>query len=238
MKQSLEIIDTLKKQLRAHGVTYADIATRLNMSEANIKRLFATRRFSVQRLEEVAECIDLDLMDLFDLHREHQQQITQLTEEQEQELVSNKELLMVAVSVRNGLNFAEITDLYNLDESRCIQYLAKLDRLKIIELLPNNRIKLKIDDHFRWLTNGPIERFFEQHIQSQFLTSRFNKEFEQRDFVFGLLSDSSLQFMRQKLDLLSHEFNQLHRQDLSLPFSQKKHAGLLLAIRPWSAELI
>jgi transcriptional regulator with XRE-family HTH domain len=41
MSQSKLIIDTLKQELRKQGLTYKQVAGRLGLSEASVKRLFA-----------------------------------------------------------------------------------------------------------------------------------------------------------------------------------------------------
>ncbi len=236
MAQSTALIDTLKQALKTHRLTYAEVARRLNMSEANVKRMFATKRFTLARLEELCKLMQLELSDLFQLYEESRQRITQLTLEQEEELVRDAKLLLVAVSVRNRLGFDDIVENYHISKPECIRALAKLDKLKIIDLLPNNRIKLRIDEDFRWLPNGPIERFFEKQIQSQFLRSGFAGDLEQRLFLFGLLGDSSTQVLLNKMRSLAKEFTDLHRQDARLPLEKRHNVGFLLALRPWELE--
>lgn len=233
MTQTTALIDTLKRALKQHGLTYAEIARRLGMSEANVKRMFAAKRFTLDRLEEICQLMRLELTDLFQLHEEARQRITQLTEEQEKELVSDEKLLLVAVSVRNRLGFEDIIRHYQLSETECIRCLARLDKLKIIDLLPHNRIKLRIDENFRWLPNGPIDSFFEQQIKNQFLKSRFTGRMEQRLFLFGLLGDASLEVLTKKIQALSKEFTELHRQDAQLPLEKRHNIGFMLAMRPW-----
>lgn len=237
MAQSEMLIDTLKLALKSHRLTYADVARRLGMSEANVKRMFASKRFTLERLEDVCKLMQLELSDLFQLYEESRQRITQLSEEQEEELMRDTKLLLVAVSVRNRLSFDDITGNYQLSKTECIRRLAKLDRLKIIDLLPNNRYKLRIDEDFRWLPNGPIERFFEKQIQSQFLKAGFNGELEQRLFLFGLLSDASAQVIINKMQALASELTELHRQDARLPLDKRHNIGVLLALRPWELEV-
>ena len=237
MTQAVALIDTLKQTLKSHGLTYAKIAHQLDMSEANVKRMFASKRFTLVRLEEICQLMQLELSDLFQLHEESRQHITQLTMEQEQELVNDVSLLLVAVSVRNRLNFDDIVNQYHISETECIRCLTKLDKIKIIDLLPNNRIKLRIDDDFRWLPNGPIDRFYEQQIKNQFLKSRFSGDLEQRLFLFGLLGDSSTQVILKKLQILATEFADLHRQDAKLPFEKRHNIGCMLALRPWDLEV-
>ena len=233
MTQTSALIDTLKLALKRRGLTYAEIARQLKMSEANVKRMFAAKRFTLDRLEEICQLIQMELTDLFQLHEESRQRITRLTESQEKELVGDEKLLLVAVSVRNRLAFEDIVRHYHISETECIRCLARLDKLKIIDLLPNNRIKLRIDENFRWLPNGPIDRFFESQIKNQFLKSRFIGQREQRLFLFGLLSDASLDVLTKKVQSLSKEFTELHRQDAQLPLEQRHNIGFMLAMRPW-----
>lgn len=237
MAQTAALIETLKHALKSHHLTYAEVACKLGMSEANVKRMFASKRFTLERLEDVCNLMKMELSDLFQLYEESRQRITQLTLEQEEELVRDTRLLLVAVSVRNRLAFDDIISNYQVSKTECIKALAKLDKLKIIDLLPNNRIKLRIDEGFRWLPNGPIERFFEKQIQGQFLKSRFGGELEQRLFLFGLLGDSSAQMMINKMQSLAKEFTELHRQDARLPLEKRHNIGFMLALRPWELEV-
>jgi len=236
MAQTEALISTLKQALKAERLTYAEVARRLDMSEANVKRMFATQRFTLERLEQVCRLMQMELGDLFQLYEASRQRVTQLTTEQEKELVADSQLLLVAVSVRNRLSFDEMVSRYRLKETECIRCLAKLDRLKIIDLLPSNRIKLRISEDFRWLPNGPIERYFEKQIQTQFLKSGFNREGQRRLFLSGLLSEASHQILLSKLEMLSHEFTELHRQDARLPLEKRQNIAMMAALRPWELE--
>lgn len=236
MRQTQALIVTLKQALKAQRLTYADVAEKLDMSEANVKRMFASKRFTLDRIEEICQVMDMSLSDLFQLFEESRQRITRLTEDQEKELVSDVKLLLVAVSVRNRFCFEEIVQHYTISKTECIHYLAKLDKLKIIDLLPNNRFKLRIAEDFQWLANGPIERFFETQIQSQFLQSTFHCDGDVRLFLSGMLSEASQQIVNKRLNDLAKEFAELHRQDTGLAIEKRRNIGLLLAGREWEFE--
>lgn len=233
MAQAAAVIATLKQALKAARLTYADVARGLDMSEANVKRMLASGRISLDRLEAICELIQMDLTELFQLVDASRQRITGLLEEQERELVADVKLLLVAVSVRNHLSYEEIIRHYRITETECIHCLAKLDRLHIIDLLPRNRIKLRVDENFSWLPNGPIERFFEREVQNQFLKSGFNSAGSLRVFIPGLLSERSHEAFSRKLLALGKEFTELHRQDSDLPLDKRRSIGLLLAVREW-----
>lgn len=237
MTQSTQLIDVLKKSLKARGFTYAKVAKELRMSEANVKRMFATKRFTLKRLEDVCRLLQMELTDLIDAYSQSVVNVTQLTVEQERELVRDVKLLFFAISVRNRLSYDDIVTQYKIPNTECIRYLAKLDRLKIIELLPGNRIKLRIGKDFRWLPNGPIEHFFEDQVQKQFLNSKFHRENESRLFIFGFLSDASIQLMLSKIQATAREFTELQRQDEALPMTKRRNVAMLLAMRPWELEM-
>ena len=46
-----------------------------------------------------------------------------------------------------------------------------LDRLKFIELLPGNRIRLLVSRAFAWIPDGPIQRLFKSQLSQDFLKS-------------------------------------------------------------------
>ncbi|GGO88696.1 transcriptional regulator [Marinobacterium nitratireducens] len=236
MAQTQAIVATLKRALKSHGLTYADVARGLGMSEANVKRLFASERFTLARIEEVCRLMEMDLSELFQLYEASRSRIAQLTEDQERELVADPLLLMVAVFVQNHLGFADITGRYNISVPDCIRCLAKLDRLRIIDLLPNNRIKLRIDERFSWLPGGPIERFFEREVQQQFLCGSFRRSGGTRLFFNGLLSEHSRQLIARRLEALGHEIADLQRQDAGRPPHERHNTGILLALREWEFD--
>ena len=238
MAETKAIIGTLKSLLRSKHTTYADIARGLKMSEANVKRMFATGRMTLERIESICQLIDIDLSDLFQLYHDARQKTVQLTQSQERQLVDDTQLLLVAVCVRNHHSFEDILEHYEISNTDLIHKLAQLDRLKIIDLLPNNKIKLRIAENFSWIPNGPIERFYEQAIQKEFLKGRFGGDNSPRLFLSGLLSESSQAVMAKRFQLISDEFTQLHRRDCELPMDKLHSVGILIAMRNWEFSVL
>jgi len=236
MAQTPALISTLKKQLKAHGKTYVDVAETLELSEASVKRLFAGENFTLQRLEAVCQLIGIELTELVVLMSQEQPQLMQLTLEQEKHIADDFILLMVALSVINGYTFADLVDHYKLSTTRCIQKLAELDRLKIIDLLPNNRIKLKVSPNFRWLPNGPIQRFFHEKVQQDFFNSRFDQDGEKLVVLNGLLSPASNAELQKKMQKLAREFNDIMQDDAALPMEEKFGTTMVLALRHWNFD--
>jgi DNA-binding Xre family transcriptional regulator len=237
MSQIKQITSTLKQLLKQHKVTYRMIAQELDMSEANIKRVFATNNFSLERLEQVCRVINLTLSDLFSLSEKQQQQLTELTLQQEHELIDNPKLLLTAVCVRDYWRFEEIIEHYDIELHECIRLMAKLDKIKLIQLLPNNNYKLLIAQDFRWIKNGPLERFMEKEVLNRFMASRFDGEDCFRFYLRGRYSNVSIEMIQRKLNQITKEAAELNIEDSDLPLAKRKHMGMLFAMRPWEPSL-
>ena len=237
MSQSQAMITTLKQVLRSQGKTYKDVAEALELSEASVKRLFAEKTFSLERFEKVCDFVGMEIAELIVQMETHADKITHLTYEQEKELVSDIRLLIVAVCLINHWRYEEIIATYDINQFQAIQLMAKLDRMKIIQLLPGNRVKRIIDRNFNWLPNGPIQRFYERSVQAEFFKSTFNGPGEFRVFVNGMLSRSSNQEMVKKAQRLIQEFNHCNTQDESLPVNERFGTSIMVAMRPWEIKL-
>lgn len=234
MAQTSALITTLKKVLKANSKTYADVADHLQLTEASVKRLFSTEGFSLQRLDQVCQMIGMEITDLVQTMKEDtQRQITQLSENQEEEIVGDLELLLVTVCVLNRWTLEDITAHYAIAETRCIRKLAQLDRLKLIDLLPKNRIKLRVAPNFSWRRNGPIQRFFQEKLAADFMNRPLNPETDQLIFLNGMLSDNSRALFRRRLERLVREFENLNNDDAGLPIAEKRWNSVVLATRQW-----
>ena len=233
MSETGIIVQALKKSLRASSITYADIASTLELSESSVKRLFSEHDFSLKRLDQICQLMNMGISDLMEQLNNDNQSIDQLVLAQEELLVSDLKLLVVAICTINHWTFNEIIARYNIEKTEAIQYLARLDKLKLIELLPNNKIKLLISPHFSWIKNGPIQRYFESQVQTDFMNSRFNKKGELRVFTTGMLSRNSNTIMNKRMEKLAQEFRQFHDEDKNLPLDERFGSSMVLAIRPW-----
>jgi len=236
MAQTAALVDALKDVLKARGMTYAKVARGLRISEASVKRVFASRSFTLRRLDEVCGLLGIDITDLAQMVRAERESPVQLTLEQEKQLVSDPKLLLVAVHALNHWSLQQIVDRYRLTKAEGIQLLARLDKLGIIELAPNNRIRVRVTRDFAWRPDGPIQQYFRAQVQADYFRSRFDNEGELMVFMTGMLTRTSNAALRSRLRQVSAEFSELHRQDLGAPFEHRSGTALLLAVRPWLPE--
>ena len=233
MSEIRSLIKTLKQRLKACGLTYADIAKNLELSEASIKRLFAHGDFSLTRIEHICQMAGLTLSELVEANQHARARLDTLTLEQESEIAEDMNLLLIAISVISGFRFEDLLQQYSLTEHECIQKLAQLDRLHIIDLLPGNRIKLRISPNFRWNTNGPIQRFFLEKVEKDFFNSRFDQEQEKLLVLNGLFTQPANAELQQSMDDLAEQFYALIRKNQTAPMDKRHGTTLVLALRQW-----
>jgi DNA-binding Xre family transcriptional regulator len=120
--------------LKARGLTYADAARALDISEATVKRIFAVKNCTLERLDCLCELVQVDLAELARGMPRESRLINRLTQEQEEELMSDPSLLLVAVSALQQLRAEDIIETYNLTDAQCLQLLLRLERIGILEL--------------------------------------------------------------------------------------------------------
>lgn len=237
MSQITTLCDTLKQLLKARNITYKDLAQALDLSEANIKRIFSSQSFTLERLEQICGLLELSLSDLFLLNTQKEHRLTQLTQEQEGELIADKKLLLVAVCARDGWSFKDMITHYQITEHECIRLLARLDKLKMLQLLPGNKYKLLIAQDFRWIPGGPLEQFMSSDVIVEFMEGDFSQEQAFRFYMRGSYSAASAALIKNRLNQLTQEAAALNQADAKLPLDKRQHLGLLLAMRPWELKM-
>lgn len=233
MSEADQLVSTLKKQLKSQGMTYRDVARALRLSEPSVKRLFASGRFTVERLVQISNLLGFTLAELSKEALAGQMRLSTLTEKQEREVVSDPRLLVIAVCALNHWTMDEIVEFYKVSVPECIKYLLQLDKLRIIDLLPGNRIRLNVARDFDWLPSGPIRQYFRSKGLNDFLKSDFSRTDETMTFVHGMFTDQALAQIADELRRLRQKFAELHEESLSAPLSKRHGVALLLAMRGW-----
>jgi hypothetical protein len=238
MNQTTQLLDTLKKCLKVKGITYQYIAQKLNLSEASIKRLFSEQTFSLKRLEEICDLLNLNFYDLAKISLNDDNIPSMLTVEQERVLSEKSKLFVFFYLLLNGREPDSIINDYKITEKESLRFLLELDRLKLIELYPDNRIRLLTQKNITWRKDGPITLKYDYQIKKEFLNAPFDQMDERMRFEFGKLSDGSQSVLLKKIDVLFREYYELTEIDKTLPLEKIHNTGLMIAFRPWIFSLI
>lgn len=237
MAVSVDLIDALKRLLRGQGMTYRELAARLKMSEAAVKRMFSLRAMSLQRLEQICDVLDIGLADLAAESARGKDSMAQLSEAQERALVSEPALLLALFLSLNRWKQADVLSQFSFTEPQWTGLLVKLDRLGIIELQPGNRARALTARNFRWRRNGPMELYFREKLLGDYFADAFDGEQDGLFLLSGSLSVDGVRQMRQRLEEVVKEFDALLVRDATLSAKERIGVSLVLAQKPWLLQL-
>src|SRR5690606_29614801 len=96
MAQINLLIHELKRRMQDQRLTYANLEKALKLSESSVKRMFAKRSMSLQRLEDICNLLRLEISDIVEAMHAQRRYVTELTREQEAALVADPKLLLFA----------------------------------------------------------------------------------------------------------------------------------------------
>ena len=151
--------------------------------------------------------------------------------------MSDMKLLLMAHFLLNKLKFEEIISIYDISRTEGIRLLAKLDRMKLIELLPGNRVKLMIAKDFSFIPGGPIQQFYEKIVQQEFFDASFDGSGEFRIYVSGFFSRAANAEIIRKIKHLARDAHQLRQDSDEIPLNERFGSSLIMATRPWEVKV-
>jgi transcriptional regulator with XRE-family HTH domain len=232
-----QLVDALKRCVKARGLTYRSLASRIGLSEASVKRIFAHRSFTVRRLEQVCKAMDMSVTELIRMIDRSASAVTMLSVEQEAALARDIALLSYFYLLLNGWVDTQILREYEFAEAQLEHLRNRLIELELVDSLPRGRIRLRVGRRLVWRPDGPVRRTHERQVQTEFLRSAFSGRGEFLGWQPAELTDSSIGVVKRKLEHLYEEFLQM--AELDTLSSQPRHStALLVAFRPWVFSLV
>jgi AcrR family transcriptional regulator len=226
------LVDELKLALKESGTTYADVAERLGLSEASVKRLFSSGGFTLERFEAACHCVGLEIDDLVERIARRKSLVTQLTVEQEEELMADPKLFLMTYLMFNRWSIQDVLRVYDITPRELDRLLTRLDQIGVIELRPGRRIRYRLTRSFSWRPDGPVQRFVERAILPEFFKSKFDEDCAEFRFFAAAITPASAEQLRRSIMRLVREFNELAEHDTSLPMEQRRGTAGVLALRP------
>ncbi len=233
MSTTQDLVQALKAELKTAGVTYADLAGELGMSESSIKRVFAKADMPLSRIDDVLRVLKMDFAELARKVADAQPLSRELTLEQEKAVVADRKLLLLAICCLSQWTFEQMTATYTFTEPECVARLVALDRLGIIELRPLNRYRLKVAKGFRWRADGPVMHYFREQVVDDYYSGGFDGEGEVLMLVHGQVSPGQANAFVERLQRVGQDFAQQHLADQRLSPQQRRPYTLVVGMRSW-----
>jgi DNA-binding Xre family transcriptional regulator len=231
MSTTAEIIDVLKAELKLARLTYADLGRELGLAESSVKRMFAKGDMPLKRIDEICRVLKCDFAEIARKVADKELLRDELSAEQEQAVVADRGLLVVALCTLSQWPFEQILATYEFTELEALRHLLQLDRLGVIELKPLNRYRLKLSKTFRWRANGPVMQFFRDNVVADYFSGGFDGDGEILSLVHGRISLPMAKVFQERLQRLAQDFAQQHLADLRLPAAHKRGFTAVLGLR-------
>lgn len=239
MKQTSAVVEVLKRSLKAQGVTYRTLSKRLKLSESSVKRIFAQRTLTLERVEQILEILNMEWMDVARLLDRSKPLFQELfTQEQEEAFVHDEKLFSFCYKLIYGSTVDEIVKTYRLERFQAERYLKRLEELRLLDRMPFGKVRLLVDARIDWLTAGPLRAKYEARIREHFLSSTFSGEKEYGAFSSKVLSAGSQSALKRKLQLLVRDMETFSEVDRNVLREKKQMTSLMIGFRPFSFSFI
>jgi DNA-binding Xre family transcriptional regulator len=233
MSSPEQVITVLRAELRAAGITYKELAERIDMSESSVKRMFGQKDMALSRLAQICKACGIAMDDVLRRAADARTHADTLTAAQEKSLMANPRLLLVAICCLGHWTLDQVIETYSMSEPECIGLMVELDRLGLIELKAGNRYSLRVSNAFRWIADGPVQQYVREHVVGDYFGGRFDGAAETLMCVPARLSAASAQEMTHKIQQLAGELARLHQNDRKLAPAERDGFTLLLGFRSW-----
>lgn len=206
---------TLKRALKARGITYAMLAQSLQVSELTIKRLFREKDCKISRLMGLCQAASISLEELLEMQQRHYKKARYLPEETEQALANEPALFTFLILLITRIDVISLHPQWGLSKAQVYQLFRRLEKLGILTLLPDDRFEYTIPLPVRWRMNGPLSETIHQ-ANTSFLRLCLSNETDPQTALCNAsrqISEQTASVIRERLQELGQEFEYLATQD-------------------------
>jgi transcriptional regulator with XRE-family HTH domain len=206
------LLATLRRRLRSAGLTQADIANKLDVGTATIKRWLHGRGLSLRTLSQLCALADTTLTELAEESAIPDRSSDKLTLAQEKALTASPELSTVFFIIITGWPVSEAYEGFGISPENILQHVDRLERLALVDRLPGGRLRARLDPAHVW-QREPMRRHFEQHMKHLF----FELDYGDPETIFGAetlkLSPVGVARVAERIERFRGELREIARDD-------------------------
>lgn len=215
VQQREGLFSLLRQALKARGMTYAQVAEGLGVSELSVKRLFRDKDCKMSRLLEICELLQIRLDDLLAMQARARHQPEYLSEALESALAADLNLFKLFILLVSQVNLEDIRSLLQMDESQFYLLMRQLEKLGLIELINEKHFRFKVPLPIRWRLQGPLASALKK-VNLAFVSHCFDAENEanyQFITMSRLVTQASAEELQQQFQTIRERFDYLATQD-------------------------
>ena len=143
--------DSIKRILKQQGLTYKNLAIRLGLSESGVKKILTAQDGSFQRLAQISRELGITMGELLTGEEEAMFELSYSREQQAYLVKEPRALRLYWALVYERRDLKEALSFLHLLPKDAFPILRRLDELRLIELLPEGRLRIPPVRQIRWV---------------------------------------------------------------------------------------
>ncbi len=192
------LLESLRFHLKARGLRQQDVADRLGVGLATVKRWVSGESLSLRHLEELCELANVELYDLImTTENSTSRKQTKFTPSQERVLGTDQMLFFLFFALLNDWPIDDCMRDMSLSEQEMKEALLRLERLGLLDIRAADRVRMLTTRDVSWRADGPIARYF--RAQGSFVTETGSADVISTAAFVPLCADSLVK-MRTLMD--------------------------------------
>jgi transcriptional regulator with XRE-family HTH domain len=218
------VTKNFKRSLKEQKITYRQLAKEIGLSESGVKKILSAKDGSFQRLTQLCQAVGLSIYELID---DSQNVEVRFSEDQQRAFLNDRVLLQIYWLLAYERQSSELVQKkLNLTYKELFQRLRKLDALKLLRLLPKDRLQLPVIRAVNWAGEGEfftkIYREWSRNLLESVAKPKTNPD---EFFLLRYLPMTQNTYKEFNLALLTLEEEFIRRsiQEMKTKGSQTKH---------------
>ncbi len=236
MTQTNDLLLALQGVLKSRGITYRQLAKKINVSETTVKRMFSRKNIDLKRLQEICNFLDLNFFDLAKIAANNSGETDCLTLQQEQTLAENAQLFNLFCLLAKGTSLVHVKNLFSFGDTELRQHLKTLERAQLIERHPGDEVRILVNRHFRCIKNGPVHVAYFRDLKNDFMNSEFDGSHDSIILTTFLLPKKEFLNLERRIESLIRDIRALDSLSARSTGGKKEsflNMTLMTAYRPW-----
>ena len=224
---NIQAMKIIKNKAKSLGLTQNELAKRLKVSLPTIKRWYGGGTITLESLHYLVAEVGLTLTEVFSSIENAASENFLYTEEQELFFSSHPDYLAYFDNILRGLSPIQIQKKFKITDKKTILYLSKLDKLKLIEWLPKNKINLLVKGEPIWKSDGSLAIKLRTDIFKSFIEAE--KGLGSYFFLHDYLPEDREEITRKIHELL--EFSKRANSRAKFQIDSSGPAGLYISLQ-------
>jgi len=206
------LLAALRRRLRMSGWTQAEIARKLGVGTATVKRWLHGKGLGLRTLSQLCALANITLSELAEQSAIPDRSSDQLTLAQEKALTASPELSTVFFIIVSGWPVSEAEEGFGLAPADIPCHIERLERLALIDRLPGGRLRARLDPAHVW-QREPMRRHFEKYMKHLF----FSLDYGDPATIFGAetmkLSPVGVARVAERIERFRGELREIAQED-------------------------